>query len=204
MERPRLIVVCGIPGAGKTTLARALGTDLHLPVVVRDDLKTGLASTRGTPEWDDEAGRARLAGDAFDLCYRLIELHLAAGSGLVAEAAFHWDQARAGLADAFAAADVVVVHVTVDPALAVDRYRERHGAGLRHRSHHDDRFVASMADPAYRWDRYWPPPDLGVPVVTIDGSLRPAEVLARALAALPRGPAALPDANLARKSDIDV
>lgn len=182
--RPRVVAVCGVPGAGKSTLARALGAALHLPVVVRDDLKTGLAATRGTPPWDDDAGRGRLGSDGFDLFHRLLDVHLDAGCGLVAEAAWHWGIARRELVPRLAGSDAVVVHVVLDPAAAAARYRGRHEAGLRHASHHDERFSAAMVEPGYDWARYLPPDDLGLPVITVDGSLDPGALLVQALRAL--------------------
>lgn len=177
--------MCGVPGAGKSGLARRLGTSLHLPTIVRDDVKTGLATTRGTPAWEDGEARARLGQDGFDLFHQLIDLHLAAGCSLVAEAAWHWDVARDELVPRLADADAVVVHVVVDPALAASRYRQRFEAGRRHPAHHDKRFAPTMTEPGYPWARYLPPDDLSLPVITVDGGLDADLLTDETLSALP-------------------
>ena len=47
MEKPCLIVVTGMSGAGKTTFSRALGEALFLPVISRDQIKKGYVHTFG-------------------------------------------------------------------------------------------------------------------------------------------------------------
>tara|TARA_B100000929_G_scaffold96559_1_gene75710 strand:+ start:308 stop:481 length:174 start_codon:yes stop_codon:yes gene_type:complete len=42
MKKPKLVVVSGRPGSGKTTLAKKLGELIKLPVFCRDDFR-GLA-----------------------------------------------------------------------------------------------------------------------------------------------------------------
>lgn len=179
-----MIAVCGVPGAGKTTLARGVGAALHLPVVVRDDLKTGVAATRPDIDWSDPEVRARVGGQAFDDFHRVIDAYLDAGSSVVAEAAWHWGVARERLAPRFARSCATIVHVTVDRAVAAARYRARFEAGERHPSHHDGAFADEMDADGYDWQRYLPPADLGMPIVTVDGNLPPADVLTAALAAV--------------------
>jgi predicted kinase len=186
--RPRLIAVCGVPGAGKTTLARGLGLALHLPVVVRDDLKTGIAHTWPTSDWADPAVRAKLGGKAFVDFHGLLHAYLDTTSALVAEAAWHWERAEAEILPVFQRSLTTLVHVEVDPAVAAARYRARFEAGERHSSHLDGAFADEMDGPGYDWRRYLPPPDLPVRSVTVDGSLPPDQLLAATLAAIEPAP----------------
>jgi predicted kinase len=179
--------VCGGPGAGKTTLARGLGRALHLPVVVRDDVKTGIAHTWDEADWADPAVRARLGGKAFEDFHRIVDAHLDAGCALVAEAAWHWDRARRELAPRFARSRPILVHVEVEPAVAAARYRSRFEGGERHPAHLDGPFADEMDGDGYDWRRYVPPPDLPCPQVSVDGSLAPEDVLAAALDAVRPG-----------------
>lgn len=182
--RPRLIAVCGVPAAGKTTLARGLGRTLHLPVLVRDDVKTGIAHTWPDADWSDPAVRQELGGKAFDDFHGLIDAYLDATSSLVAEAARHWSFARARLAPIFQRSRATLVFVALDPATSAARYRARFEAGERHSSHHDGAFAEWMDGEGYDRGRYVPPADLPCPQVTVDGALPPDELLAATLAAL--------------------
>ncbi len=173
-----------MPAAGKTTLAHGLGRALHLPVVIRDDIKTGIADTWVGTDWSDPAVRTRLSSKAFDEFHRLVHGHLDGGSGLVAEAAWHWEVAPRRLAPIFARCRPVVVHVAVDPALSAARYRARSTTGERHPAHQDERYADEMDQPGYDWRRYTPPRDLAARIVTVDGALAPEVVLATVLDAL--------------------
>jgi predicted kinase len=182
--RPRLIAVCGVPAAGKTTLARGLGRALHLPVLVRDDVKTGIAHTWSAADWADPAVRQELGGKAFDDFHGLIGAYLDTTSALVAEAAWHWSFAREAMVPLFHRSRATLVHVELDPATSAARYRARFEAGERHSSHRDGAFAEWMDGDGYDWGRYVPPADLPCPQVSVDGSLPPDELLAATLAAL--------------------
>ncbi len=182
--RPRLIAVCGVPGAGKTTLARGLGRALHLPVVVRDDLKTGIAHTWSTADWSDPAVRRTLGGKAFDDFHGLLHAYLDTTSALVAEAAWHWSFAREAMVPIIHRSLTTLVHVEVDPTVAAARYRARFEAGERHSSHVDGAFADRMDGDGYDWHRYVPPADLPCRQIAVDGSLPPDELLIATLTAI--------------------
>lgn len=182
--RPRLIAVCGIPAAGKTTLARGLGRALHLPVLVRDDLKTGLADTYPDLDWSDPEVRRHAGSRIFDDFHHVIGAILDAGSAVVAEAAWHWPIARTRLAPVIQRSRATVVSVRLDPAVSAARYRARFERGERHPSHQDAAYAAAMDGPSFDWGVYVPPADLPCPVVDVDGGLPPDDLLAATLTAL--------------------
>ena len=88
---PLVLIVCGAPGAGKTTLARKLAPALALPLIARDDLKESLFETLGwsTVTWSERLGRA-----TYELVYLLIERLLEARCSLLVETPFDPDWAN--------------------------------------------------------------------------------------------------------------
>ncbi|MBA2532172.1 MAG: AAA family ATPase [Nocardioidaceae bacterium] len=55
-----LVLVTGVPGSGKTTLARSVAAELELPMLSRDVIKETLFDTLGLGDktWADTLGRA--------------------------------------------------------------------------------------------------------------------------------------------------
>lgn len=123
-----------MPGSGKTTLARELGDALHLPVVSRDLIKTGM---HVTVDSTDPAEIKRFANAAFDVFYATVELLARGGASVIAEGAFHRDLSAASLARLGDVGDVVHLALRTDPDLALRRYRERAERGERHPAHAD-------------------------------------------------------------------
>lgn len=85
MHKPKCIIVTGRPGAGKTTLAKALGQRLWMPVICRDEIKEGYVNTFGVKH-------DQLPPDAnavvFDIFFDIVCRYLAHKVSIVIEAAF--------------------------------------------------------------------------------------------------------------------
>ncbi|WP_432523353.1 AAA family ATPase [Kineococcus sp. SYSU DK006] len=92
MPRPLLVVVCGLPGAGKSALADALGRALPAPVLSVDPVEAAL--------WRAGIGREQPTGlAAYAVAQELAGRVLALGQAVVADAVNDAPQARAAWAD---------------------------------------------------------------------------------------------------------
>ncbi|HEX9039023.1 MAG TPA: AAA family ATPase [Ktedonobacterales bacterium] len=142
MRQPVLLIVNGLPSAGKTTLARRLAADLALPVFSRDAIHETLYDALGT---QGEVVSPALGSAAFALLYTSAGTVLAAGQPVIIEAYF----GRAALRTAelarlretrvFTPFQIVCA---ADGRVLLRRFLARAGSSERHRSHRDLEWLA--------------------------------------------------------------
>ena len=127
-QPPLLVVITGMPAAGKSTLAKSLRRELGLPLIVRDEIKERLYEELGTGdiEWSNRLGSA-----AFGLLFDFAAVLLQSGTAVIVEANFF-----RGSEPQFSALPehrVVQIHCAAPLDVLVSRYTDR----PRHPGHHD-------------------------------------------------------------------
>jgi predicted kinase len=169
VDLPRLVVVTGPPGAGKTTIAAALQARLGLPLIAKDALKETLGGALGV---DDRARSQALGPAVFELLGLVVNELLGQGVSVIAEGNF---TERSTLFSGLPPAEIVQVHVTADPETLRTRLRER---DTRHPVHYDREAADEVSARAAGGE--WPPLAIGGRLIEIDTTVWPdlAEVLA--------------------------
>ncbi|MBA2289432.1 MAG: ATP-binding protein [Chloroflexia bacterium] len=132
--RPRLIVVCGAPASGKTTLARRLAGDLRLPLLEKDVIKESLAEAIGATS---RKASKRIGEASYRMLYDLAFAILGQGRDVMLEANLSRRFAASELERLAGIAQLIVVQCAADREVIEQRYRDRHAEGGRHAAHFD-------------------------------------------------------------------
>lgn len=138
-DKPKLVIVTGRPGSGKTTLAKELGKLLYLPVVVRDEIKEGYVSTFNKKHDELPEDTNKTATEAF---FKTVDFLLSQNVSLIAEAAFQhkvWEPELNRLKDS---TNIFLVVCEVEPDLAAKRHLDRGLNDPKREFFHGDKRVA--------------------------------------------------------------
>ena len=131
MNRPRLILITGPSGVGKTTLSHALGRRIGCPVISRDEIKEGMVVN--APDFVSAPGDP-LTVRTFDLFFDALRLLLDAGVTVIGEAAFQDHVWRKGLTEIDA--ELRILECATDAASIEARTAERYRTNPAHARAH--------------------------------------------------------------------
>lgn len=162
-RKPVFVVVSGLPGSGKTTLATPLSKRLGLPLLDKDDLLETLLDELGA-ELPEDRHRLSRASDA------LMQTVARASPGAVLSSFWRRESLSptSGTPTAWLRHLPGVVEVLCDcpPRTAAERFHAR----VRHPGHHDS--STSLADSLRHFEQLAATLPLGVgPLVRVDTSL---------------------------------
>ncbi|GCE30937.1 hypothetical protein KDA_64210 [Dictyobacter alpinus] len=168
MRKPVLIIINGLPGAGKTTLAKRLAADLQLPVFSRDGLYETLYDAL---EYTNNNAPPLLGSTAFKLLYSITGTILAAGQALVVEGFFGRPELRgAEFLELQRAHDFEPFQIVcrTDGTLLLQRFMDRVESVDRHSSHSDLEWLEENKERLLQGQLI--PMDLGGQLVEIDNT----------------------------------
>src|SRR5690606_31588501 len=75
LRRPTLVIFSGLPGSGKSTVAKAVARELNLPYLRIDTIEQGLRDLCGI----------RVEGEGYRIAYRIAADNLRLGSSVIAD-----------------------------------------------------------------------------------------------------------------------
>lgn len=148
-----LVIVTGHPASGKTTLARRLAVDLHLPCFTKDDIKERLFDTLG---WSDRPWSSKLGIATYSLLELVVQNEVRAGRSILLE--FNFDSRAASpnyqkLQAQYHFYPIQIV-LDADPDILLNRFIERTESGNRHPGNADktvyDEYRERLAKGSYQ------------------------------------------------------
>ncbi len=128
----KLYIICGLPGAGKTTFAKALSKKLNIVCLFKDSIKEGLYDIRKTTTLDENKV---LGKESIQLLYKLAEEQLSLGVDLIIESPFYFEEDYPMFRRWEKEFDLKIYTVicSIDLEIRLKRFKERE----RHLSHCD-------------------------------------------------------------------
>ncbi len=167
---PRLLVVSGLPAAGKTTLATALSVQLGWPLVTKDDYKMILLDAAAPEHREQEA--ATNGPLSFALMWHVANVILRANVSVVLETHFYRPQSELRILELTGQHGAKLAQIFCEAPLneLSERHARRVASGKRPGI--DRPFEFSSLPPTANWE----PLDLGAaPLLRLD-TTKPATV----------------------------
>ena len=163
MLHPFLLIVSGLPCAGKTSIAERLADELGLPLMTKDGIKELLFDALG---WKDREWSKQLSQASVELLLYFAESQLAAGNSLIIECNFqpHLAAPRLRAMQAHYTATLFQVYCRADTEALYERFKVR--TGKRHPGHVDEQYLAEFHAQLSQTSQETL--DLGCPVVVVD------------------------------------
>ncbi|MEI7425952.1 MAG: AAA family ATPase [Candidatus Moraniibacteriota bacterium] len=134
-KKSLLIIISGLPAAGKTTLAEKISKKFNIPVVSCDQIKELIFDRVG--RWDDTDIFDGVSNASYDLIYRIAENIMQVGGACILEAFFLSQLADLRISNIQKKynCEVLQIYLESDIETLESRYKERFLSGERHSCH---------------------------------------------------------------------
>jgi len=144
----RLVIINGLPGVGKTTLATQLAQDLGLPLIGKDMLKEFLFDQVGSTNLEDSRFLGKVS---VKMLYALLKEYIASDKSLMIENAFYAEFARPEITALIGDKPVDIIEVYCETAETTrhGRISSRIADGSRHTGHHDSMSLLEVSSDTY-------------------------------------------------------
>lgn len=134
-NNPMLVIISGLPGTGKTTLAKKISNEFGLPMVSMDEVKEVMWDTMGHEfdfEFSDKLGKT-----AFELAFHYINANLSKGVSMVVEAHFSPERnnERINKLKEKYGAQLVQIYCDCETEALQKRFKERMKKDSYHKGH---------------------------------------------------------------------
>ena len=146
VRQAHLILITGLPGTGKSTLARTLARHYAMPLICKDAIKEPLFDTFGAPEREDSR---RLSNASFAVMFSMLRDCATAGADVILEGNFRPGEHESP--SIATGARIAQVLCRVSEPVRIARLKERATDPSRHPGHRDAEFVAPHAPSATRF-----------------------------------------------------
>lgn len=164
-NKPKLVIVTGRPGSGKTTLSKKLGKILYFPVVSRDEIKEGYVNTFDVKHDKLPKDTNRIATEIF---FKNIRLLLSNKVSLVAEAAFQHKIWKPEIIKFKKYSDIIIVYCEVTAKVAAQRHLERGLNNPKREFFHGDKRVSYFKKTGIVLSAgEYKPPAVETPILTV-------------------------------------
>ena len=136
MGVPRLIIITGSAGAGKTTIGKWLAEKLRFPFFNKDGIKEVLYDSLG---WSDREWSQKLGAASSELIWYVVHAQLQAGRSLIIESNFSpkFTNPQLQLLKDSYELKVVQILCQADKPILYERFKTRAHSGERHPGHVD-------------------------------------------------------------------
>ena len=167
MNLPKLVVLTGRPGSGKTTLAEILSKETHCPVLIRDKFKEGYVNTTGI---DHKSLGPDINRKIYEIFFNTVEVMLKNDISLIVEAAFQHNLWETKLNQLSKISKISIIVCSVDPETARSRIIERGRLDPSREKYHGDRANLIVKNDKEIQLPDYQPPKLSFPTLNVDCS----------------------------------